>query len=139
MLLNSFAVSVPVCLLAVATVPTIISLMQRTSPKDASITVYMTVGLAVLLGGGSMVLLGIFLVFGSFHKVPVLNHLVAMLILMLIGYTLIRIGVRYQLLQQRSLMPAIFFMLFTASLPAARQVSPALIGSLFYLFSKFRR
>jgi len=74
------------------------------------------------------------LVFGSIHKVPVLNHLVAMLILMLIGYTLIRIGVRYQLLQQRSLMPAIFFMLFTASLPAARQVSPALIGSLFYLF-----
>ena len=67
MLLNSFAVSVPVCLLAVATVPTIISLMQRTSPKDASVIAYMTVGLAVLLGGGSMVLLGIFLVFGSFH------------------------------------------------------------------------
>ena len=74
------------------------------------------------------------LVFGSIHKVPVLNHLVTMLILMAIAYTLIRIGVRYQLLQRRSLMPAIFFLLFTAALPAARQVSPALIGSLFYLF-----
>ncbi len=74
------------------------------------------------------------LLFGSIHKVPVLNHLVTMLIFMLTGYMLIRIGVQYQLLQQRSLMPAIFFLLFAAALPAARQVSPALIGSLFYLF-----
>jgi hypothetical protein len=58
---------------------------------------------------------------------------VAMLITMLISYTLIRIGVRDQLLQQRSLMPAIFFILFTAALPEARQVSPALISSLFYI------
>ncbi len=74
------------------------------------------------------------LIFGSIHKVPVLNHLLTMLILMLIGYLLIRVGVQYQLLQRRSLMPAIFFLLFAAALPAARQVSPALIGSLFYLF-----
>ena len=73
------------------------------------------------------------LIFGAIHKVPVVNHLVAMLIIMLISYILIRIGVRDQLLQQRSLMPAIFFILFTAALPEARQVSPALIGSLFYL------
>jgi hypothetical protein len=75
------------------------------------------------------------LIFGAIHKVPVLNHLVAMLIMMLINFTLIRIGVRDQLLHERSLMPAIFFMLFAAALPAARQVSPALVGSLFYLFS----
>ena len=73
------------------------------------------------------------LIFGAIHKVPVVNHLVAMLIIMLISYTLIRIGLRDQLLQQRSLMPAVFFILFTAALPAARQVSPALISSLFYL------
>jgi hypothetical protein len=73
------------------------------------------------------------LIFGAIHKVPVLNHLLAMLIMMLIAYTLIRIGVRDQLLQQRSLMPAVFFILFAAALPEARQVSPALIGSLFYL------
>jgi len=73
------------------------------------------------------------LIFGAIHKVPVLNHLVTMLIIMLIAYILIRIGVRDQLLQQRSLMPAVFFILFTAALPEARQVSPALTGSLFYL------
>jgi len=73
------------------------------------------------------------LIFGAIHKVPVLNHLVAMLIVMLISYILIRIGVRDQLLQQRSLMPAVFFILFAAALPEARQISPALIGSLFYL------
>jgi len=74
-------------------------------------------------------------IFGSIYKLPVLNHLVTMLIMMLINYTLIRIGIRDQLLRERSLMPAFFFMLFTAAIPAARQVSPALIGSLFYLFS----
>ena len=73
------------------------------------------------------------LVFGAIHTLPVLNHFVAMGIIMLMSYLLIRIGVRDQLLQQRSLMPAIFFILFTAALPEGRQVSPALIGSLFYL------
>jgi len=75
------------------------------------------------------------LIFGSIHKLPVLNHLVTMLIIMLINYTLIRIGIRDQLLRERSLMPAFFFMLFAAALPAARQVSPGLVGSVFYLFS----
>ena len=73
------------------------------------------------------------LVFGAIHTLPVLDHLVAMLIIMLMSYLLIRIGLRDQLLQQRSFMPAIFFILFTAALPAARQVSPALVASLFYL------
>jgi hypothetical protein len=75
------------------------------------------------------------LIFGSIHKLPVLNHLVTMLIIMTINYTLIRTGIRDQLLSERSLMPAFFFMLFTASIPAARQVSPGLVASLFYLFS----
>ena len=73
------------------------------------------------------------LVFGAIHTVPFLNHLIAMLLMMLIGYMLIRIGVRDRLLDQRSLMPAFFFIIFTIALPEARQVSPALVGSLFYL------
>ena len=68
------------------------------------------------------------LIFGAIHTVPFLNHFIAMLMMMLISYMLIRIGVRDQLLQQRSLMPATFFILFTAALPAAREVSPALTG-----------
>lgn len=74
------------------------------------------------------------LVFGAIHKVPVLNHLIAMLLMLLIGYMLIRIGVRDQLLERRSLMPAIFFILVAAALPESRQLSPALLGSVFYLF-----
>jgi hypothetical protein len=73
------------------------------------------------------------LIFGAIHKVPVLNHLVAMMTTFLISYILIRIGVRDQLLQERSIMPAIFFLFFTPAVPAAREVSPALISSLFYI------
>lgn len=75
------------------------------------------------------------LIFGGIHKAPVLNHLLALLITLLIAYTLIRIGIRDQLLEQRSFMPAIFFILFAAALPEARQMSPALISSLFYILS----
>jgi hypothetical protein len=73
------------------------------------------------------------LIFGGIHKVPVLNHLIAMLITLLISFILIRVGVRDQLLQYRSFMPAVFFILFVAALPEARQVSPALISSIFYI------
>ncbi len=73
------------------------------------------------------------LVFGAIHKLPLVSHLVTLLIMIFMSYLLIRIGTRDQLVQQYSLMPAIFFILFTAALPEARPVSPALIGSLFYL------
>ena len=74
------------------------------------------------------------LIFGSIHKVPVLNHLVSLLIMMVLAVTLIRIGTRDQLLEQRSFMPAVFFIIFASALPEARVVSPALVSSLFYLF-----
>jgi hypothetical protein len=73
------------------------------------------------------------LVFGSIYKVPVVSHLVTLLIMIFISYLLIRIGTRDQLVQQYSLMPAIFYILFTAALPEAHPVSPALIGSIFYV------
>lgn len=75
------------------------------------------------------------LIFGKIHMVPVINYLVAMLFTMLIAYTLIRIGIRDQLLQERSLMPGLFFIIFASALPEARQVSPSLISSLFYILS----
>jgi len=73
------------------------------------------------------------LIFGAIHTVPFLNHFLAILLMLLISYMLIRIGVRDQLLDQRSLMPAYFFVLFAAAIPEARQVSPALVASVFYL------
>jgi hypothetical protein len=46
---------------------------------------------------------------------------------------LIRIAARYVLLNFRSFMPGIFFLLFTAVIPESQQISPVLIGSIFYL------
>ncbi len=73
------------------------------------------------------------MIFGAIHKAPFLNRVVAIALLILIGYILIRIAVRYALLHYRSLMPASFFILFAAVLPGTQQVSPALVGSVFFL------
>ena len=75
------------------------------------------------------------LLFGSIHKNAILNRIIALLIMVLIGYMLARIGGRYVLLPMRSSMPAWFFVLFSLALPETRQVSPALVGSVFFLFS----
>jgi uncharacterized protein DUF6427 len=74
------------------------------------------------------------LIFGSVHNHPILNRVIAMVIMMILGYMLVRIGARYVLLKIRSFMPALFFVIFSAALPETRQVSPALVGSVFYLF-----
>jgi len=75
------------------------------------------------------------LIFGGIHTTPVLNRIITLMILMLISYMLIRIAVRYVLLQFRSLMPALFFILFSMVLPGTQQVSPALLGSIFFFLS----
>ncbi|MEN8193440.1 MAG: DUF6427 family protein, partial [Bacteroidota bacterium] len=74
------------------------------------------------------------LIFGSIHTTPFLNRIITLLLLWTISYMLIRISVRYVLLESRSFMPAIFFLLFSMALPETQQVSPALVGSIFYLF-----
>ncbi len=73
------------------------------------------------------------LIFGMIHTTPVLNRIITLLLLLIICYMLIRINFRYVLLEFRSFMPAFFFLLFAVALPATQQVSPALVGSLFYL------
>ncbi|MCK5135651.1 MAG: hypothetical protein KAR19_07685 [Bacteroidales bacterium] len=73
------------------------------------------------------------LVFGAIHTTPVLNRIVTLFLLWIICYMLIRISVRYVLLGFRSIMPAFFFLFFTVALPGTQQVSPALVGSIFYL------
>ena len=73
-------------------------------------------------------------IFGQIHTIPVLNRIIALGLVLLICYTLNRIGVRFVLLETRSFMPGYFFLLFTLALPESQLVSPALVGSLFYLF-----
>jgi hypothetical protein len=74
------------------------------------------------------------LVFGAIHSTPIINCIVTLFLLWITCYMLIRFSVRYVLLEFRSLMPAIFFLIFSAALPSTQQVSPALVGSIFYLF-----
>lgn len=71
--------------------------------------------------------------FGSLHTLPLLNRIITIAFLLIIGYLLIRIGVRYLLLSFRSFMPAAFFLFFTVAHPITQQISPPLVGSLFYL------
>lgn len=73
------------------------------------------------------------MLFGALHKQHFLNHLVALVLIMVISYLLIRTGGRYVLLEFRSVMPGFFLLLFAVVLPSAQQVNPALVGSIFYL------
>jgi len=75
------------------------------------------------------------LIFGNIHTLPVLNRIIALLVMLIICLMLVRISFRYLLLDHRSYMPAFFFLLFSVILPASHQVSPALTGSLFYILS----
>jgi len=74
------------------------------------------------------------LIFGRIHLSPNLDRIIALAFVLLLGYMLIRMGARFVLLPIRSFMPALFFILFSAALPQVRQVSPALVGSVFFLF-----
>ena len=73
------------------------------------------------------------LLFGAIHTTPVLNRFITLVILWILSYTLIRMSIRYVLIEFRSFMPAVFFLLFSLALPETQHVSPALVGSLFYL------
>jgi len=73
------------------------------------------------------------LIFRPVQHIPFLNALISLAILLFSGYLLNRIGLHHSLLEDRSFMPALFFLIFSAALPEGRHLSPVLIGSLFYL------
>jgi hypothetical protein len=75
------------------------------------------------------------LLFGSVHILPFLDRILGLVFTLIIAVILIRIGIRFALLETRSYMPAIFFVLFSMALPDARQLSPAMVGSVFFLLS----
>ena len=73
------------------------------------------------------------LIFGAIHRLPFLNRIVTLLLVLLLCFILFRIGLHYFLLDNRSYMPAFFFLFIVVVLPGAHQVTPALVGSVFYL------
>lgn len=74
------------------------------------------------------------LIFGAIHTTPIFNRIITLFLVWILCYMLIRISVRYVLLEFKSFMPATFFLLFSMALPETQHVSPALVGSIFYLF-----
>ena len=75
------------------------------------------------------------LIFGAIHTIPLLDRIVALLLVCLLGFLLVRTGAQYVLLEQRSIMPALFLVLVSTALPATQQVSPAMVGAIFYLLA----
>ena len=75
------------------------------------------------------------LMFGPLQQKPVWNRIVSIFLLLISTYILIRVSATYGLIEFRSVMPAYFFLLFTAALPSTHQVSPAMLGFIFYLLS----
>ena len=75
------------------------------------------------------------LIFGAIHTVPLLDRIVFLLLIWLLGFLLVRTGIQYVLLERRSIMPALFLVLVSAALPATQQVSPAVVGAIFYLLA----
>jgi hypothetical protein len=75
------------------------------------------------------------LLFRPLQEYPVWNRIVAMALLLIHAWILIRISIRFGLIEFRSVMPAYFFLLFAAALPSTQQVSPAMLGFTFYILS----
>lgn len=70
------------------------------------------------------------LLFGGFTGHPFPGLLVSMLLFALVMVLLVRLNVVHFLLDERSYMPAAFFIMIAAAYPPALQVSPILIASL---------
>jgi len=73
------------------------------------------------------------LVFGNLYLHPLLSGLLALAIMVIIAIMLVRLNIRFFLIEERSYMPATFFLLIASSDPAMHHVSPVLAGSLFFM------
>lgn len=75
------------------------------------------------------------MLFGAIHTVPLVDRIVTLLLVWLMGFLLVRTGAQYVLLEQRSLMPALFLIIVSTAVPVTQQVSPAMVGAIFYLMA----
>lgn len=75
------------------------------------------------------------ILFGKIEKIKVLSVLSGILFYVLMIIFVIRLNVVHFLLEDRSNMPAVFFLLITASSPHSMLVNPVLISSVFLLLA----
>ncbi|MCF8225512.1 MAG: hypothetical protein K9J30_06510 [Bacteroidales bacterium] len=75
------------------------------------------------------------LLFGAIQKSNVASVIISMAVYAVLASLMIRLNTIHFLLEERSYMPAIFFLLISATFPAALIINPLLISSLFLLLA----
>lgn len=75
------------------------------------------------------------LIFEPLYSLPYLSVIVAFLIFSSIAILLVRLNVKYFLIEDRSFMPAAIFILVAGTFPGLHQLNPMLIGTLFLLIT----
>ena len=75
------------------------------------------------------------LIFEPLHSLPYLSIVVAFLIFSAISILLVRLNVKYFLIEDRSFMPAAMFILIAGTFPELHHLNPVLIGTLFLLIT----
>lgn len=75
------------------------------------------------------------LLFGKLEHHPFWSPVFSLILILLISLLLIRISFRDQLLYERSMFPAFFFVLIAVMVPGAQFLNPMLIAAIFYLLS----
>lgn len=75
------------------------------------------------------------LIFEPLHSLPILSAITAFFLIGIMAIMLVRLNVKYFLIDDRSFMPAAIFILLVSSFAPLRQVNPVLVGSLFLLIT----
>lgn len=73
------------------------------------------------------------LLFGWLQDLPGWSAVFSLFLVAVISLMVVRISFREQLLPERSMMPALFFVLVAVIIPESRYMSPILVATLFYL------
>lgn len=73
------------------------------------------------------------MIFEPLQALPHLSVIIAFIIFSSIAILLVRLNVKYFLIEDRSFMPAAMFILVAGTFPALHQLNPMLIGTLFLL------
>ena len=75
------------------------------------------------------------LIFGELYRFPRLSVSISILFHLLIALVLIRLNTRFSLIEERTYMPALFYLIISTVFPSTHTVNPLQIGGLFYLLS----
>jgi len=75
------------------------------------------------------------LIFGHIDHIRFLSYLIALVIHLIICLVLVRMNLRFTLIDERTFIPALLYLIVVNAFPSLHQVNPMLVGALFYLLS----